>query len=616
MAGVLDYYIAGQQAGKERKTQAAYDAAAPYIAQAAGGDMGALKNAIAVPGLPTETVIQLGQWASSASQAEREAAAAKAGQVADFTTNFLRLPYQQRVQQWGAVQQFAKENGVEAPAVYDENFLNYYAMRSKGYADILKGSGATSPYLAGSQPGGQGGYQPAPAGGMTTTPLPAVEGPVKNNNPGNIRNTNAPGFKAYTTPEEGLADMSRLLSAYQDKYGLNTVEGIISRWAPPTENNTPAYIGMVADALGVSPTDAINVNDPAVKQKLMAAMIQVEHGAQPFTPDQLLAAAGGAPGAASPAGSSPAGGPTGGLPQGARMVLGKDGQPLAAGDGKVWFAPPDANGAPDWNQAVAVAPGGQGGSQGLPGGSEGERTRAFLADYSYRVKNGQPTTPQEDYYYAQAYAEETRPKRFMTPDGQMYEQPGLDLATAGLVPPKGMAAGQPGQGGQTGTAGGAQPVGGRRMTEEQGKALGYATRMAEAAQVIDGLIQQGWQPDLGGEAINSLGVAGNWMQGTFGGENRQQFEQAKRNFVNALLRRESGAVIADSEFENADKQYFPQPGDSPQVLAQKKQNRDTAIQTMNDAGQGVQPGTGALAQPQQGSQTEGTAGGVQWRIVQ
>lgn len=608
----IDYYIAGQQAAREHKTRAAFDQAAPFIAQAANGDMGALKNAIAVPGLPTETVMQLGQWAASASAAEREAAAQKAGQVADFTTNYLRLPYPQRVAQWGAVQNFAKENGVEAPAVYDENFLNYYAMRSKGYADLLKGSGATGPYLAGSQPGG---YQPAPAGGMTTTPLPAVEGPVKNNNPGNIRNTGGPGFKAYATPEEGLADMSRLLSVYQDKYGLNTVEGIISRWAPPTENNTPAYIGIVADALGVSPTDQINVNDPAVKQKLMAAMIQVEHGAQPFTPDQLLAAAGGAPGAASPAGASPAGGPTGGLPQGARMVLGQDGQPLSAGDGKVWFAPPDANGAPDWNQAVAVAPGGQGGAQGLPGGSESERTRAFLADYSYRVKNGQPTTPQEDYYYAQAYAEETRPKRFMTPDGQMYEQPGLDLAAAGLVPPKAQPGTAQGQPGQTGV-GGAQPVGGRRMTEEQGKALGYATRMKEAAQVIDGLIDQGWQPDLGGEAVNSLGVAGNWLQGTFGGENRQQFEQAKRNFVNALLRRESGAVIADSEFENADKQYFPQPGDSAAVLAQKKQNRDTAIQTMTDSAQGVQPGTGALVQPQPEGATQGTAGGVQWRIVQ
>lgn len=54
----------------------------------------------------------------------------------------------------------------------------------------------------------------------------------------------------------------------------------------------------------------------------------------------------------------------------------------------------------------------------------------------------------------------------------------------------------------------------------------------------------------------------------------QQYMQAARNFINATLRRESGAVISDSEFDNAYKQYLPKPGDSVATLAQKKQNRD------------------------------------------
>jgi len=58
----------------------------------------------------------------------------------------------------------------------------------------------------------------------------------------------------------------------------------------------------------------------------------------------------------------------------------------------------------------------------------------------------------------------------------------------------------------------------------------------------------------------------------------QKFEQTKRNFINAKLREESGAVISDEEFDDADKQYMPQPGDSPEVLAQKKANRNTVIQ--------------------------------------
>jgi hypothetical protein len=55
-------------------------------------------------------------------------------------------------------------------------------------------------------------------------------------------------------------------------------------------------------------------------------------------------------------------------------------------------------------------------------------------------------------------------------------------------------------------------------------------------------------------------------------------EQAQRNFVNAVLRQESGAVISPSEFENAQKQYFPQPGDSAKVRDQKRQNRQSAIE--------------------------------------
>lgn len=56
--------------------------------------------------------------------------------------------------------------------------------------------------------------------------------------------------------------------------------------------------------------------------------------------------------------------------------------------------------------------------------------------------------------------------------------------------------------------------------------------------------------------------------------NVQQYMQAARNLINAILRRESGAVISPTEFSEARQQYLPQPGDSPEVLAQKKSNRD------------------------------------------
>jgi hypothetical protein len=63
----------------------------------------------------------------------------------------------------------------------------------------------------------------------------------------------------------------------------------------------------------------------------------------------------------------------------------------------------------------------------------------------------------------------------------------------------------------------------------------------------------------------------------------RQYDQAKRDFVNAILRQESGAVIADSEFANAEKQYFPQPGDDPATIEQKRRNRETAIKAIREA---------------------------------
>lgn len=68
-------------------------------------------------------------------------------------------------------------------------------------------------------------------------------------------------------------------------------------------------------------------------------------------------------------------------------------------------------------------------------------------------------------------------------------------------------------------------------------------------------------------------------------ENMKRQDQAERNFVNAVLRRESGAAISNPEFESANLQYFPRAGDSKKVLEQKRQNRAIAIQgLMAEAG--------------------------------
>ncbi len=119
----------------------------------------------------------------------------------------------------------------------------------------------------------------------------------------------------------------------------------------------------------------------------------------------------------------------------------------------------------------------------------------------------------------------------------------------------------------------------KELTEGQALSAGFADRMKSAEELLGGgLDQQG--ADAGQRLAGAVPVAGNYMvSGDF-----QKFEQAKRNFINAQLRRESGATIQDSEFLSAEKQYFPQPGDSQEVIAQKRRTRADAIAAMQRAG--------------------------------
>jgi hypothetical protein len=132
-------------------------------------------------------------------------------------------------------------------------------------------------------------------------------------------------------------------------------------------------------------------------------------------------------------------------------------------------------------------------------------------------------------------------------------------------------------------------------TEFQGKAGMFGNRAAEADRIITEL-QGSYSPT----AINTKQALGNvWGVGGAleAGSNlmlsdqSQKAEQAQRDFVNAVLRLESGAAIAESEFNNAKKQYFPQPGDAPAVIAQKASNRKLAIQGLmnNSRPGGVEP---------------------------
>lgn len=162
---------------------------------------------------------------------------------------------------------------------------------------------------------------------------------------------------------------------------------------------------------------------------------------------------------------------------------------------------------------------------------------------------------------------------------QILSNPHVDPNTGTVIVPD-MSAYQP----PSGMSANGQP-GGQRMPSIQGFAppnpsqpeaasAGYANRLAESSKQIDQY--QGALTNLGQHAKAGVPIVGNYLASP----EYQQGNQAERNFINAQLRRESGAAIAESEFENARKQYIPQPGDSPQVLAQKQAARAMAVQNM------------------------------------
>lgn len=165
---------------------------------------------------------------------------------------------------------------------------------------------------------------------------------------------------------------------------------------------------------------------------------------------------------------------------------------------------------------------------------------------------------------------------------------------------------------------GGQPVGsGKPLTEYQGKSTGFGMRADAASKIIEQVGQDGKiQPSLtkrAAEAVPLVGEGLGMVANAFQSPEQQQVEQAQRDFVNAVLRQESGAAISQSEFDNARKQYFPQPNDSQEVIAQKQANREAAINGFRvSAGPGARNigNPPAQQQPQRGQQQSAAAPAV------
>jgi hypothetical protein len=158
---------------------------------------------------------------------------------------------------------------------------------------------------------------------------------------------------------------------------------------------------------------------------------------------------------------------------------------------------------------------------------------------------------------------------------------------------------------------GGQPLtgGGKPLTEAQGNAVAFGARAIEANRIATDLEKQGFRNTgairtaIGGIAgmtpfvgeqleqgvRSTFNVAPTFLGGT--NEQQQQVEQARRNFVSAVLRKESGAAIGVDEYKNEERKYFPQAGDTAKVIEQKQKARELAIKALE-----AQAGPGGVRQ--------------------
>ena len=115
---------------------------------------------------------------------------------------------------------------------------------------------------------------------------------LANCNPGNIRQSKVrykgevrpsrdPAFKQFESMPWGYRAIFVLLDTYRIRHGLETIRDMISRWAPPSENDTGAYLRTVVRRSGVDPDAEIDTRDGPTMTRIAAAMARVENGVEP-----------------------------------------------------------------------------------------------------------------------------------------------------------------------------------------------------------------------------------------------------------------------------------------------------------------------------------------------
>jgi hypothetical protein len=126
---------------------------------------------------------------------------------------------------------------------------------------------------------------------------------IRNNNPGNIRKSQTswqgevhpgtdPDFCQFSSMTYGCRAIAMILLDYQAEHGLNTIAGMIGRWAPPSENNTNAYVNDIATRANIPASTKIDLfGNLGDLEAIVAAICFHENGIPVSTNDTAAGSA-------------------------------------------------------------------------------------------------------------------------------------------------------------------------------------------------------------------------------------------------------------------------------------------------------------------------------------
>ena len=124
-------------------------------------------------------------------------------------------------------------------------------------------------------------------------------------------------------------------------------------------------------------------------------------------------------------------------------------------------------------------------------------------------------------------------------------------------------------------------------TESQAKAGAFANQMSTSSKEFNRLQNEGYDPTSFASQA-ATGVAGTPLT-VLADPKSQQANQAQQQWAEAYLRFKTGAAATESEVKRNMRTFFPQFGDSPEVIAQKARMRKEAENDVRSAGK--QPST-------------------------